>query len=291
MHPTLRRAYLAWVIVCIVWGTTYLGIRIALETMPPMLMASFRWLAAGLLLLPILKARGEALPVRSQWPPIALLGLLMIGFGNGGVVWAEQTVPSGLTAVLVSGIPFWMTGIERVGFGGDPLSTRRVLGLILGFAGIVLLVWPELRVEHSSAFLIGVIATQLACFGWAIGSSIARRRHREESILAVTALQMIFAGVGLLAVALLIGEWPALSVNARTGSALAYLILVGSLVGYLAYAYALRHLPVTVVSLYAYVNPVIAVALGTIVLSEPFSSRILIASAVVLAGIVLVRQS
>jgi drug/metabolite transporter (DMT)-like permease len=289
MHSTERRAYLAWIVVCIVWGTTYLAIRVALETMPPMLMAAFRWLTAGCVLLTILIARGEVLPSRRDWPALALLGVLMMSFGNGGVVWAEQTVPSGLTAVLVSGVPFWMTGIERVGFGGEPLSARRVFGLIVGFAGIVLLVWPELQLGHSPAFLVGVAATQIACLGWAIGSSLARRRHHEENILAVSALQMIFSGVSLLAVALAIGEWPALAVNARTGGALAYLIVIGSIVGYSAYAYALRHLPVTTVSLYAYVNPVIAVALGTLILGEPFNSRILIASAIVLAGIMLVR--
>jgi drug/metabolite transporter (DMT)-like permease len=287
----LRRAYIAWIVVCLVWGTTYLAIRVALETMPPMLMASFRWLTAGVLLLIVLVARGEVLPARRDWPALAVLGVLMMSFGNGGVVWAEQTVPSGLTAVLVSGVPFWMTGIEFVGFGGEALSTRRIFGLILGFAGIVLLVWPELQLGHSGAFLIGVAATQVACFGWAIGSSLARRRHHEENILAVSALQMIFAGVSLLVVALAIGEWPALAVNARTGSALVYLIVAGSIVGYSAYAYALRHLPVTTVSLYAYVNPVIAVVLGTLVLGEPFSSRVVVASAIVLVGIMLVRRT
>src|SRR5262245_9025908 len=211
--------------------------------MPPILMASFRWLTAGVLLLIVLVARGEVLPARRDWPALAVLGVLMMSFGNGGVVWAEQTVPSGLTAVLVSGVPFWMTGIEFVGFGGEALSARRIFGLILGFAGIVLLVWPELQLGHSGAFLIGVAATQIACFGWAIGSSLARRRRHEENILAVSALQMIFAGVTLLVVALVIGEWPALAVNARTGGALVYLILAGSIVGYSAYAYALRHLP------------------------------------------------
>jgi drug/metabolite transporter (DMT)-like permease len=290
MSPTTRRAYIAWIVVCLVWGTTYLGIRIALETIPAMLMASFRWLAAGGILVIFLKMRGERMPAVRQWPSLALLGVLMMSVGNGAVVWAEQTVPSGLTAVLVAAVPFWMVGIEHLA-GGDkhPVGFRRVVGLIVGFAGIVLLVWPELQLGQTRAFLVGVAATQFACLGWAVGSSLSRRRRAEENILATSAVEMLFGGIVLLAAGLAIGEWQALAFNARTGSALAYLVVAGSVVGYSAFAYAHKHLPVTTVSLYAYVNPVIAVALGALVLGEPFSPRILIASAVVLAGVVLVR--
>lgn len=288
---TKTSAYIAWVVVCVVWGTTYLGIRIALETVPPFLMASFRWLSAGTLLAAVLKVRGEKFPGRESWGTLALLGALMMGLGNGGVVWAEQTVPSGLTAVLVAGIPFWMVGTERVLFRGEPITARRIAGLVLGFLGIVLLVWPELSVEGDDTFLLGVIATQIACLGWAIGSSLAKRRRRDENVLAASALQMIFAGVALAAAGLVHGEWSSVAFNARTAGAMVYLILAGSVVGYSAYVYALKHLPVTTVSLYAYVNPVIAVALGTLLLGEPFSSRIVVASAVVLGGVLLVRGS
>ena len=287
---SVRRAYFAWIAVCLIWGTTYLGIRIALETIPPLLMASMRWIAAGGLLIVRLALRGERLPARREWPSLAILGILLLGFGNGAVVWAEQTVPSGLTAVLVAGIPFWMVGIDRMMARPEhPLRARRVLGLIVGFAGIVLLVWPELQLGHTRSFLIGVAATQVASLGWAIGSSLARRRRHEENVLATSAVQMLFAGISLLIAGVASGEWPALAINARTGFALSYLIVAGSIVGYSAYAYALKHLPVTTVSLYAYVNPVIAVALGTLLLNEPFSPRILIASAVVLAGVMMVR--
>ena len=133
MRSTLARAYLAWIVVCVVWGTTYLGIRIALETIPPFLMASFRWLAAGTALVVALLIRGERLPGPRAWMSLALTGVLLMGIGNGGVVWAEQTVPSGLTAVLVAAIPFWMVGIERVMHGGERLTARRLGGLVLGF--------------------------------------------------------------------------------------------------------------------------------------------------------------
>jgi drug/metabolite transporter (DMT)-like permease len=275
--------------VCLIWGTTYLAIRITLETIPPFLMSGVRWIVAGILLLSILKARGDRLPGREAWPSLAILGVLLIGFGNGGVVWAEQTVPSGLTAVLVSTAPFWMLAIERLMPDAEPLTSRRLLGLVIGFAGIVMLVWPEIRIDASGAFLGGVVATQLACLGWAVGSSYARRRARSENVLGAVAIEMVAAGVCLTAPALVRGEWNALHVNPRTLSAFAYLVLIGSIVGFSAYAYALKHLPVTTVSLYAYVNPVIAVILGTLVLREPFSARIAAACAVVLAGMAMVR--
>src|SRR5438128_8931962 len=114
MSPVTARAYAAWVVVCLVWGTTYLAIRIALESVPPLSMSAFRWIIAGALILAVLKARGDPLPARRTWPSLAILGILLLGFGNGGVVWAEQTVPSGLTALLVATVPFWMVGIDAV---------------------------------------------------------------------------------------------------------------------------------------------------------------------------------
>src|SRR5258708_4327782 len=173
------RAYFAWVAVCLIWGTTYLAIRISLETIPPLLMAAIRWIVAGGLLIALLKLRGERLPARREWPVLTLLGVLLLGFGNGAVVWAEQTVPSGLTAVLVATSPFWMVGIDALMPDGEALTLRRVLGLLVGFAGIVMLVWPEIHVgEGGHGFLAGVAPPQIACIGGGIGSSDARRRGR-----------------------------------------------------------------------------------------------------------------
>ena len=290
-----RRAYLAWAAVCLIWGTTYLAIRIALETIPPLLMAAIRWIVAGGLLIAILALRGERLPGPRAWPSLALLGVLLLGLGNGGVVWAEQTVPSGLTAVLVATSPFWMVGIDALVTGGEALTLRRVVGLIVGFIGIVMLVWPELRVgEGGRGFLSGVIAAQVACVGWAIGSSHARHRGRgharDENVLATAAFEMLFGGFSLLAAGLAMHEAGRLAFNPRTTGALTYLIFVGAIGGFTAYAYALKHLRVATVSLYAYVNPIIAVVLGTLILSEPFDARMGVAAAVVLVGMALVRQ-
>jgi drug/metabolite transporter (DMT)-like permease len=290
----VRRAYFAWIAVCLIWGTTYLGIRISLETIPPLLMAAMRWIAAGSLLIAMLALRGERLPGRREWPSLAILGILLLGFGNGAVVWAEQTVPSGLTAVLVATSPFWMVGFDALMPDGEVITLRRVLGLVIGFGGIVMLVWPELRFDGSGrGFLGGVIAAQIACVGWAIGSSYARKRGRghasAENVLATAAFEMLFGGIALLVVSLALHETARLTFSPRTAGALLYLIFVGAIGGFSAYAYALKHLPVATVSLYAYVNPIIAVVLGALILSEPFNARMFVAAVIVFIGVALVR--
>jgi drug/metabolite transporter (DMT)-like permease len=257
-------------------------------------MAAIRWITAGSLLAAALAARGERLPAPRAWPSLVVLGVLLLGFGNGAVVWAEQTVPSGLTAVLVATSPFWMVGIDACMPDGERLTLRRVAGLMIGFGGIVMLVWPEIQLgETGRAFLGGVIAAQVACVGWAIGSSYARRRgHRQakdENVLATAAFEMLFGGVFLLVAGLARGEASRLVFTPRTSGALAYLTFVGAIGGFTAYAYALKHLPVATVSLYAYINPLIAVALGVLILKEPFSPRMMVAAAVVFAGMILVR--
>jgi len=287
--PAVRRAYVAWVLVGILWGTTYLAIRISLETIPPLLMAGIRWVTAGSILLIALKVGGAQLPARRTWPSLAVLGLLLLGFGNGAVVWAEQTVPSGLTAVLVAMCPFWMVGLEAAMPDGERLTPRRVLGLVVGFGGIVTLVWPEMQIGGGRQFFGGVVASQIACVGWAFGSTYTRRRGHDENVLGAAAFEMLFGGLMLLAAGALIGEWRTLAFNPRTSAALAYLIVFGAIAGFSAYAYALKHLPVATVSLYAYVNPIIAVVLGTLVLDEPFNVRMATAAGIVLAGMALVR--
>jgi drug/metabolite transporter (DMT)-like permease len=294
-NPSRRKAYFAWLFVCLVWGTTYLGIRIALETIPPLLMGGIRYLVSGIVMIAILAARGERLPRMRMWPALMLLGLLMLGFGNGGVVWAEQTVPSGLTAVLVAMSPFWMVGIDALTPHGERLTLRRVAGLAIGLSGIIMLVWPEIRLDNGRAFVVGVIAAQIACLGWALGSIYARRRGhtdaRDESVLVTAAYEMLFGGLFLFLAGSARGELGWLAFNNRTAAALIYLIVFGAIGGFTAYAYALKHLPVATVSLYAYVNPVIAVVLGTLILGEPFNARLAVAAAIVLGGMALVRES
>ncbi len=257
-------------------------------------MAAMRWIVAGSLLILLLTLRGERLPARREWPSLAVLGVLLLGFGNGAVVWAEQTVPSGLTAVLVATSPFWMVGFDALMPDGEAITLRRAFGLLVGFGGIVMLVWPELRLDGGAGgFLGGVIAAQIACVGWAVGSSYARRRGRGhargENVLATAAFEMLFGGIALLIASLALHETARLTFTPRSAGALLYLTFVGAIGGFSAYAYALKYLPIATVSLYAYVNPIIAVALGTVVLSEPFGIRMLVAAFVVFVGVAMVR--
>lgn len=285
-----RLAYLAWVAVCIIWGTTYLGIRVSLESMPPALMGGLRWTLAGALLTIYAIARGHKLPPVSTWGGIALLGFLLLALGNGGVVFAEQWITSGLAAVLLGTSPFWMSAVEACLPGGERLTARTVAGLFIGFLGIVVLVWPELGLGDAGAgkFLAGVAALQVASLGWSIGSSYSRRR-RTENVLGSTALQMLAGGLMMIAAGTVRGEWSSLFFTGRTTVALVYLSTIGAVGGFVAYTYALRHLPVSFVSLYAYINPVIAVALGVFFLREPFTTRMAIAAALVFAGVGVVR--
>jgi len=277
--------------VCVLWGTTYLGIRIALETIPPGLVGGLRYTAAGILLLIILASRGEGVVPRLQWPGLAIIGLLTICIGNGGVIWAEQWVPSGIAAVTVATVPFWMIGIEAFTLDGDPLTGRLIAGLLIGFAGILLLVWPDIAAGGGAAhqYLLGMIALQVACVGWALGSSMSRRHARKDNVLSAAAMQMLFGGILMLVAATAADEWSRLAFNTRTLLAEIYLTLVGSIIGYTAYTYALRYLPTATVSLYAYANPVIAIVLGALLASEPFGPRVIIASLMVLTGSALVQ--
>jgi len=305
-----RLAYFAWGAVCLIWGTTYLGIRVSLESIPPALMGGIRWIVAGSLLTAYLVARGRPLPPSSQWGSIALLGFLMLGLGNGGVVFAEQFVPSGLAAVLVATAPFWMAAVEACLPDGERLRRSTVAGLVIGFSGIVLLVWPDLTLGSAGAggllagrgFLAGVVALQIASIGWSIGSSYSKRHGRRaaaaasqttsngmDEILGTTAYQMLAGGLMMTAVGTLRGEWSEIFFTTRTTVAMLYLSTIGALGGFVAYAYALRHLSVSFVSLYAYINPVIAVALGVLVLHEPLTWRMGLAAALVFAGVAVVR--
>src|SRR5689334_10153927 len=287
-----RNAYIAWVAVCILWGTTYLGIRIALETIPPALVGGLRYTTAGLLLSGLLAERGEPMIELPQWWGLAIIGLLTICIGNGGVIWAEQWVPSGIAAVTVAMAPFWMIGVEALTKDGDPLTARLMLGLVVGFGGILLLVWPDLAsgTPAGHQFLAGIIALQVACFGWALGSSYARRHARHENVLSTAAMQMTFGGLFMLAAGTVRGEWSHLAFNGRTALAEIYLTLVGSIVGYSSYTYALKYLPTATVSLYAYANPIIAMVLGSLVAQEPFGPRVVVASLMVLIGSAVVQS-
>ena len=286
-----RNAYLAWATICLVWGTTYLGIKVALESIPPFLMGGLRYVIAGSILAAFLRLQGKPMPAWNALPGFLLSGALLLGVGNGGVIWAEMFVPSGLAAVMIASTPFWMTGIEALLPGGDRLTGRSV-ARACSSASPAFCCWcgPTLKFDASGGwqFTAGVIALQLACLGWVLGSSYSKRRRGATDPITASAFQMLLGGGVMLLAGTLYGEWGALAFTPRTAGALIYLIVAGSLIGFVAYIYALTHLSPSFVSLYAYVNPVVAVALGTLVLGEPFGLRLTIAVAIILAGLTIV---
>ncbi len=288
-----RLAWAAFAAVCFFWGTTYLGIKVALETVPPFLLGGMRFTLAGSILAIALRLLGHPWPDWRRAPVYLFIGFTMLGFGNGGVVWAEQFMASGLVAVLVASTPFWMVGIESLA-GGERLTRRTIVGLLIGFSGILLLVWPDLVHALSATagwtWVGGLIATQLACIGWSIGSTVSKKRLKDTDPLVSAAYQMLAGGLILMAVAGLTGEFARLAWSPRSLGAVIYLFFAGSLVGFVAYTYALAHLPMSIVSLYPYVNPVVAVVLGTWILHEPLTWRIGVAVAVILAGSAIVSR-
>ena len=277
--------------MCISWGTTFLATRVAIESIPPFAMAGPRHVIAGIIIAAVLRARGVPLPSRDTWGGHALLGLLMIGMGNGCLVWAQQFIPSGVAAVLVSVIPFWMIGVETFMPQGEPILKRQVIGLVLGFFGIMLLTTSSMNGSAPTPqIVLGVIMTQLSCLGWAVGSAYAKRHKREENLFAATAVQITFGGAILMIVATITGEWGGIAPTPRSLFAVLYLVVVGTFVGYVCYVYALKHLPVSIVSLYAYVNPVIAVILGSLLLKERFAPRMAVAIVIIFAAMLIVRS-
>jgi len=286
-------AYGAFAIVCIVWGTTYLAIRIALETIPPLLLTGSRFVVAGLIMLAVAKLRGETLPrdVRTL-ANLTLVGFLMVGVGNLAVVWAEQWVPSGLAALLVATAPFWMAIIEAFRSGGERLDLRSTIGMLIGFAGVAMLVTPGgSGGAWSVAFLLGALAIQIGGMCWQLGSAHGKYNLRHVPLLSSAALQMLSGGVIVSVAGFIAGEGPRFAVTPRTLTALVYLTIFGSVIAYSAYVFALAHMRTTHTALYAYVNPVVAVFLGWLILDEPLTWMSILAMVVILAGVALVQTS
>ena len=289
-----RRAVGAWLLVCIFWSTTFLAIRIGVESLPPLGMVSgARYLVAGLILGAIVFSRGVLLPSRDSWPGHALLGFLMLGLGNGALVLAEQWVPSGMAAVMAAAVPFWMIGVEALLPSGERIRPLQFAGLLLGFSGLVLLATAHSGPMGATRpqFLRGAILIQLSCCGWALGSAYSKRHARHENAFAAAAMQMVFGGVMLLATGVILGEFRTFHLTPAGAGAWVYLIVFGALVGYASYNYALKYLPVATVSLYAYITPVLAVILGAVVMREPFTRRMAVAVAIIFTGMVVVRRN
>jgi drug/metabolite transporter (DMT)-like permease len=275
----------ALLIVYVVWGSTYLGIALAIETMPPLLMAAARFLVAGAALYLVVGVRAR--PSRREWAAAAVTGVPLLAFGNGGVVWAQQTVDTGPAALLIASVPLWIALLDRLVFGRR-LSLQAVLGLALGFFGIALLVDLDGGggVEPAGAlFLLG------AAVAWAIGSLLSRGASLPQHPLLAVSMQMLCGGVVMTVMGLAAGEAgdvdPA-AFSARSLGGLAYLIVFGSIVAFSAYVWLLRTTRTSVVATYAYVNPVVAVLLGWLVLDEAVTGRMLLAGGIVVAAVAMI---
>lgn len=286
-------AWAAFAVVCVVWGTTYLFIAIALDTIPPLLLTGSRFTVAGLIMLGISRLRGDAIPTDMRTlANLALIGFLMVGVGNLAVVWAEQWVPSGLAALFVATAPFWMAIVEAFRSGGERVDLRSGLGMLVGFAGVAMLVTPGgSGGKVSGLFLLGALAIQVGSFCWQLGSAHGKYNVRHVPLMASAALQMLFGGVIVGIVGLAIGEGPRFALTPRTFWAMVYLTVFGSILAYSAYVFALAHMRTTHSSLYAYVNPVVAVFLGWLILDEPLTWVSVVAMIVILGGVAMVQST
>jgi drug/metabolite transporter (DMT)-like permease len=286
-------AYAAFAVVCVVWGTTYLAIRIAIRTLPTLLFPGLRFGIAGLILLAITLMRGKRLPSRrADWLNLALIGFCMVGVGNVAVVWSEHYVSSGFAALLVATAPFWMAMLESLRRNGERLNIRKTAGMLIGFVGVGFLVLPELHgPEFNFHFLLGVLVLQLGSISWNFGS-IRSKYHTSADVspMISASLQMIFGGVFMSIAGLVAGESKSFHFTRETFFAFVYLTLFGSILAYGAYVYALSKLRTSTSSMYAYINPIVAVALGGIILNEPIGWNGVVGMLVIFSGVALVQM-
>ncbi|HSS73165.1 MAG TPA: EamA family transporter [Gaiellaceae bacterium] len=284
-----RSAWLALAIVYVVWGSTYLGIDLAVRTMPPFLMASVRFLIAGPLLYVWATRRGDRSdrPTARHWLSAFLIAAPMLAIGNAAVGWAEQTIDTGTASLIIASVPLWMALLDRV-FCAQRLARTIVIGLVVGFGGVGLLVAPGGPGGGASRAAILLVFSSLA---WALGSLYSRQAPQPQRPLVAAAMQMTAGGLILAVVSAASGEasgFHVSQVSLESWLGLAYLVVAGSLVAYTAYMWLLREVSTSLVGTYAYVNPVVAVLLGTVILGEPLTWRTLVGGGVILASVALI---
>jgi len=276
--------------VCFFWGTTYVGIRIALEGIPPLLLVASRFLLSGSLILAFALWRKWPLPKGAAlyWP--LGTGLLTLGIGNYALTLAETYIPSGLAALFITVVPFWMVGIDLLIPGGSRINPKAFIGMLIGFGGAVWLVGPEALSSGMDGITVkGFLILQVSCLAWSLGSILQKRRPEKTNPILVGAIQQFSVGivVGILCIAK--GEWD-FQLSPRVLGAVVYLAVFGSIVAYSAYLYCLQHLPLAIVSIYTYINPVVAVTLGWLIYREEFGIKELSAMIVIFLGVYLVKK-
>ncbi|MBI5381237.1 MAG: EamA family transporter [Opitutae bacterium] len=289
--PSTSALIAAFATIYLVWGSTYLGIRIAVATMPPFLMASARFLLAGGVLLAFLKLRGAPWPTWMQWRINTIIGTFLLLGGNGLIVWAEQTIPSGITALLIGVGPLFIVLTEWAWPGGTRPTGLTMAALLLGFGGVAWLAAPWETAAHGGLNPAGALAILGGCASWGVGSIYSRHaKHGADPFLA-SALQMLGGGGALALAAVVHGDFVRLNLSTiapEAWGAFFYLVGIGSLVGFSTFVWLMKHSTPARVATYAYVNPIVAVFLGWLILGEPITLRTLGASAVIISAVVII---
>ena len=287
------RIWGALIAIYLAWGSTYLAIHFAVESIPPFFMTGVRFLVAGLILYTWRRLAGDPAPTRAQWRSGAIIGNLLLVGGIGGVTWAEQYVPSGISALLISATPLWIVLIEALRPGGSRPTWLTTTGVVIGLVGISILIDPVKTTGQQHGYnLLGVAALLLAALSWSIGSIYSRGANLPKSGLLGNGMELLAGSAGSFLLGLVTGEAGRLNIAAitlRSVAGLAYLIVVGSLIGFVCYTWLLRVAPTTLVVTYAYVNPLVAVILGSLLAQEVLTPRVLIATPLILAAVVLIH--
>lgn len=289
--PSRTALVLAFAAIYLIWGSTYLAIRVAVGTMPPFLMAAARFLIAGALLLSFLKLRGAPWPSARQWRANVIIGTFLLLGGNGAVVWAEQYVPSGITALLIGVGPLFIVLTEWAWPGGSRPTATTMAALLLGFVGVAWLAAPWENAAHGGVHPGGVAAILVGCVSWGIGSIYSRHAKHGADPFIASSLQMLGGGATLLLTAGLHGDFAAFNVatiSPASWKAFLYLIGAGSLVGFSTFVWLMKHSTPARVATYAYVNPVVAVFLGWLLLHEPINPRTLVSATIIVAAVVII---
>jgi drug/metabolite transporter (DMT)-like permease len=290
--PAPKRRILPWIslaIVWVVWGSTYLAIRVLVREAPPLTAASARFMIAGLLMggIALVVDRRHGWPSRHQWFDYSLVGVLLLAVGNGLVMWSERTVPSGTAALIVATVPVWILVLDGLRPHGNPWTLRVWLGTVIGLGGVALVARPEAGV--SSGHWLAMLGLQVACLAWTLGSLYAQSVPQKLPLASAAAIEMVAGSIALFLLSRLFSEEASglSSMSSRGWGAFVYLIIFGSLVGFTAFAYCLNELPATTVGTYAYVNPVVAVFLGWLILGESLTPGLLVGGALIVLSVVL----
>jgi drug/metabolite transporter (DMT)-like permease len=282
---------LAFVAIYTIWGATYLAIRVAVDTIPPFLMAATRFLLVGILLFLFLRARGAPMPTRVHWRSAVIIGILLLVGGNGLVTWSEQQVPSSTAALVVATVPLWIALFDWLIFKGARPGKRVTFGIVLGLIGIGLLVGPGQVLGTADFSLTALLVLMLAPLLWSLGSLYSRTAELPDDVFMSMAMEMLAGGAVLLVAGLATGEAAQLNlaeISTQSWLALLYLTIFGSFVAYAAYIWLLQHVEATRVATYTYVNPVFAVFLGWLVLSEPITASTLVAVVIIILAVILI---